>query len=150
MKKSLLVLLLLALSVLSGYLMSKATLVSRVGITFFYKEYNFLKVWWQGALAVFVILLIFILLQGYIQNKYAKQTARMVHLVAIPVALFGLFLTYSDFRHTLSHRLLGERFHLGAYLFWIGWIMISLFYVLQKEVVDTKGIATEQSQQTIQ
>jgi hypothetical protein len=28
---------------------------------------------------------------------------------------------------------LGERFHIGAYFFWIDWIIISLFYLTQKK-----------------
>lgn len=38
--------LLAALAALSGYLLSKASLVGKAGITLMYQEYKFLKVWW--------------------------------------------------------------------------------------------------------
>jgi hypothetical protein len=35
---------------------------------------------------------------------------------------------------------LGERFHLGGYLFWIGWILISAYYLSKKrEVANVKA-----------
>ncbi|HVG40305.1 MAG TPA: hypothetical protein VM888_01745, partial [Chitinophagaceae bacterium] len=52
-------------------------------------------------------------------------------LLALAVALIGLYLTYRDFRQSLSHRLMGERFHTGAYLFWLGWISIALFFLIR-------------------
>ena len=58
MKYYKLIFLLAILSTVSGYLLSKASLVGRIGINLFYKEYKFLKVWWQGALVVFIVLLI--------------------------------------------------------------------------------------------
>jgi hypothetical protein len=123
--------LLAGLSVLSGYLLSKATLIGRTGINLFYKEYQFLKTWWKGALAVFAGLLILFFLLGMAQRKLPRRKAVIVHAVTLVMAIVGLYFTYSDFRNTLSHRLLGERFHLGAYLFWIGWMLISLFYLVQ-------------------
>ena len=120
MKRYTLVLSLAILSALAGYLFSKASLVGRIGINVFYKEYRFLKVWWQGALLIFAVLLIFLWLQGLAQKKMQTSKARMLHLSAVLAALTGIFLTYNDFRHTTTHRLLGERFHLGGYLFWLG------------------------------
>ncbi len=134
-RTSFLLFLLAALSAISGYLLSKASLVGKVGISMFYKEYQFLKVWWQGALVVFGVLLLLFLLQGAIQKKAARGTANFIHIVCILLALVGLYFTYNDFRHDLSHRLLGERFHLGAYLFWVGWMMVSLFFLAQKKPV---------------
>src|SRR4051812_17579408 len=132
-----LVIFLAILSCISGYLMSKASWIGRVGMTFFYREYNFLKTWWQGALAVFGTLIILLIVQGIVQKNAARRTANVVHVVAIVLSLAGLYYTYSDFRHTLSHRLLKERFHLGVYLFWIGWLIISLFYLWNKRVGKT-------------
>jgi hypothetical protein len=51
---------------------------------------------------------------------------------ALVLALIGLYFTYQDFRHNTAHRWLGERFHLGGYLFWIGWMAISVFYLIKK------------------
>jgi hypothetical protein len=114
--------------VLIGFLLSKASLVGRTGINLFYKEYKFLKIWWQGAGVVLFIFLFLFFLQGFLEKRWEKNS-KPVHVIAILLAVAGLYFTYNDFRHTLTHRLLGERFHLGGYLFWIGWILISLFYL---------------------
>lgn len=124
---------LLLLAAINGYLLSKASLVGRVGISLFYRQYQFLKTWWQGGLVVFSVWMLLFFLQGLAQRRYAPQVAKWLHIGAIIVAIAGLFFTYQDFRHTLSHRLLGERFHLGGYLFWIGWIIISLFFVTRRK-----------------
>jgi hypothetical protein len=134
MRRSFFLFFLLAiLSVVSGYLLSKASLVGKAGISLFYREYQFLKVWWQGALVVFGVLLLLFLIQRAIQSKAARGTSNLVHVICILLALAGLYFTYNDFRHDLSHRLLGERFHLGAYLFWAGWVIVSLFLLSQKK-----------------
>ena len=125
--------LLSTLSLVSGYLLSKASLVGRTGINLFYKEYRFLKVWWQGATLVFVTLSVLFFAQGLVHQKASPVTARVVQVVLFVVAVAGLYLTYLDFTNTTTHRLLGERFHLGAYLFWISWMIISLYYLFGKK-----------------
>jgi len=44
--------------------------------------------------------------------------------------VLGLVITYYDFQHTYSHRLLKERFHLGFYLFWLGWMGTCVFFLV--------------------
>ncbi len=131
-RTSLLVISLLALSGIAGYVLSKASLVGRVGISLFYRQYKFLKVWWQGGLLIFAVWMLLFFLQGLVQRKLSAKTSTLIQMGAIVAALVGLYLTYQDFRHTLSHRWLGERFHLGGYLFWVGWIIISVFYLTEK------------------
>lgn len=128
-RSSFIILLLTGLAILSGFLLSKASLVGKTGISIFYRQYKFLKIWWQGALVVFIAWILLFILQGWIERKYPIRTSRLIHISAIILAAVGLFFTYQDFRNTLSHRLLGERFHIGAYLFWLGWMIISLFYL---------------------
>jgi hypothetical protein len=140
-RTSVLVLFLAALAALSGYFMSKASFIGRLGMTFVYKEYRFLKTWWKGALAVFAVWMILLIIQAIVEQKLSKQKAIVVHVIFILLALVGLYFTYSDFRHTTTHRWLKERFHIGAYLFWLGWIIISAFYIVQKR----KDILTEKS-----
>jgi len=130
---SILVLCLAALASLSGYLMSKASFIGRIGMTFVYKEYKFLKTWWKGALFVFVVWMIVLIVQTIIEKKLSKKTATIIHVIFILLALVGLYFTYSDFQHTTSHRWLKEKFHLGAYLFWMGWMIISVFCMVQKQ-----------------
>lgn len=124
------VLFLVILSVISGYLMSKASLVGKAGMSLFYTEYNFLKVWWKGAGLIFIALIVLFIIHGRVQQRAARRKARSFHFIAVIFAVTGLYFTYNDFRHSLSHHLLGERFHLGVYLFWIGWIIISILHLL--------------------
>lgn len=121
------------LSIVSGYLISQATWVSKIGMDLFYKQYTFTQVWWQAALAVFAVLMFFLLVQLFVQKRMAHSTARTVHFILLFAALTGLFFTYNDFHHKFTHHITGENFHLGFYLFWIGWMVISLFYIVQKK-----------------
>jgi len=136
-RKFLLIIFLALLSAISGYLMSKASWIGRVGITFFYKEYNLLKIWWQGATAVFIILMLLFLLHNVMQQKLSTIAARFFHILALIIAAIGFYYTMNDFTRNLSHRLLGRRFHFGFYLFWIGWILICLFFIFKKRKVTT-------------
>ncbi|HEU4901777.1 MAG TPA: cytochrome d ubiquinol oxidase subunit II [Flavisolibacter sp.] len=140
-RKSLLVLFLLVLSGVAGYVLSKASLVGRAGISLFYTQYKFLKTWWQGGLFVFAVWMLLFFLQGLAHRKLSPATSRLVHIAAILVAVAGLYFTYQDFRHTLSHRWLGERFHLGGYLFWLGWIVISVFYLTENKTMKERAIS---------
>src|ERR1051325_10477099 len=70
-------------------------------------------------------------LQGLVQRKLSPTTSKLIQIGAVLIALLCLYLTYQDFRHSTSHRWLGERFHLGGYLFWIGWIIISVFHLTE-------------------
>jgi hypothetical protein len=142
MKKTSFLLLLTGLAVLSGYLLSRATLIGRTGISLFYKEYTFLKTWWQGAGVILAVWLLLFWLQGLVQKRQKAATAKLVHMGAIVAAVIGLFITYQDFRNTLSYRLMGERFHLGAYLFWIGWMLVSLYYLTRRRARIDHGQQT--------
>lgn len=116
-------------SIISGYLMSKASIIGKAGMSLFYREYNFLKTWWKGASLMLAALVILYIIQGIVQRKYPPAKAKTIYIFNCVLSVIGLYFTYNDFRHTLSHRLLGERFHLGVYLFWLGWLGISFFYL---------------------
>ncbi len=118
---------LLALSVLAGWLLHRMSWIGRVGINLIHKEYKFLKVWWQAGGAVFLTLLLLYILQHFATRRLRRGGASLVNGTALLLAAGGLYLTYSDFHTDLSHSVLRERFHLGAYLLWIGWISISLY-----------------------
>ena len=133
-----LILFLVALSVMSGYLLSKPSLVGRVGISLFYTEYHFLKTWWKGAFVVLVVLMMVYAMQELLQRRLVKKSAGMLHTGMLVAGVIGMYSTYYDFRHTLSHRLLGERFHIGAYLFWIGWVIISGYFLLPAKLINSR------------
>jgi hypothetical protein len=67
-----------------------------------------------------------------VQRKASPARATFIQIGAVLAALLGLYFTYQDFRHTASHRWLGERFHLGGYLFWVGWIIISIYHLMDR------------------
>lgn len=114
-------------SILAGYLLSAISWVGRIGIGLFYHEYKFLKVWWKGALIVFVVWMIVWLVQSVLRKKLTSSAKNLLHSIFLMIAIAGLYFSFSDFRHTISHRWLGERFHLGVYLFWIVWIGITIY-----------------------
>lgn len=118
---------LLILSGVSGWLIHKMSLLGRIGISMMYKEYAFMKVWYKAGAAVFVTLLVLYMLQHTATRRLVRNRSNLVNGAALVLALGGLYMTYSDFHSDLSHRWLKERFHLGFYLFWIGWISISIY-----------------------
>lgn len=142
-----LIALLAALSILSGYLLSRMSFLARTAISLFKKKYyyySFMKLWWKGALFNFAILVFLLMLQAWLQSKLNKQKAFLMNLSCLVLAMIGLYFTYQDFRSDLSHRLAGERLHLGFYLFWIGWMCISIFMIWQNTLrnatsVDKRG-----------
>ena len=117
------------LSSVSGYLMSRASWLGRVGITFLHRELNFIKIWWQGAVAVLLVLLVLYLLLFIVRNFLSPSLARIASLILALAAIAGLYFTYIDFSNDFSHKLMGWRFHYGVYLFWIQWALVCLFFV---------------------
>ena len=124
---------LLVLSICCGILLSDISVVGKVGIKFFYKEYTFLKTWYKGASVVFIVLVLLFVIQLIVLRIAKRTTSHIINVACIIGALVGLYFTYYDFRHTTTHRWLGERFHLGGYLFWIGWMIVSIYMLLQKK-----------------
>lgn len=143
MKRAIFFLLFLAgLSSVSGFLLSKASWIGRVGITFFFQEYNFMKIWWQGAIAVYLALIILFTVHYYFHSKWGRIASVLLNLLLLGAAAGGAYVTYLDFTNDFSHHLLGWRFHTGVYLFWVAWAMICLFFMFKKKevVVDLNEI----------
>jgi hypothetical protein len=130
--------LLVALAIVVGWTLSKASLVGKVGIHFLHREYAFLNSWWKGALFVWGVWLVLETIQYRIWKRNRRNINLALQATFIFLAVLGLYYTYLDFR-TFSHGLLGDRFHIGGYLFWIGWGMISLFFIkLRKDEIASK------------
>ena len=128
---------LVPLAIITGWTLSKATIVGKVGIHFLHREYAFLNTWWKGALFVGGVWLILEIFQYQIWKRYRRNLNVVVQTSCIFLAILGLYFTYLDFR-TFSHGLLGERFHIGGYLFWIGWCIVSIFFInLRNDKIDT-------------
>ena len=129
----LLLFILLCLSILSGSLTAGMSFVGHFGISFFYKQFSFLKSWWQSALVCLGVILLVTLLLFFIDKALKGLTRKTVLILFFLLFLAGLYITYNDFRTDLTHRWLGERFHLGIYLYWIGCCISSLFFALTAE-----------------
>ena len=146
MKRTIPFLFLLAgLSAVSGFLMSNMSWIGRVGINLVHKEYKFLKVWWQGGAVVYAALLFLFFIQWLLQKSLPFALGKVVHVLLFFAAVYGLYFTYSDFSDDFTHRLLRDVFHVGAYLFWAGWMLISIFFISERRkkatVADSKGSA---------
>jgi hypothetical protein len=124
-------------TVLQVYLISKISLLGRIGISIAYREYKFLRSEWKMYLLLVAVQLLVI---GLFYRAYKTRTRRnyFISIGAVAtVALAGLWFTYNDFTHTFSHRLLKEPFHLGFYLFWIGLIASCVFFAAQPSMVSS-------------
>jgi len=119
---------LIPLAIIIGWTLSKATIVGKVGIHLLHREYVFLNSWWKGALLVWGVWLILEIIQYRIWKRNRRNINLAIQASFIFLAILGLYFTYLDFR-TFSHGLLGDRFHIGGYLFWTGWGIISIFFI---------------------
>ncbi|QTV06449.1 hypothetical protein [Faecalibacter bovis] len=131
--KIILVLLLAFLSLLSGILISKMSLLSKAGITFIYNEYSILKSWWKTGLIMFVIQIIIFFILSIIQKNTDKKVRYYgFPLIIIIIGTVGFYMTYFNFTET-SNRLMNNSFKIGFYLFWLTWIGNSLSFFLNKK-----------------
>ena len=126
----LLVLSQLLLCWLEAYLISKISLIGRVGIATIHKEYSILRSGWKTFLLLFGIQMVIITTLYTIRKKYPKKITTLAASVLLTLAFIGLLTTLEDFLHTYTHRLLKERFHLGFYIFWLSWIGSCLFFLI--------------------
>lgn len=120
------------LCIVEAYLISKISLLGKIGIAMFYKQYRFLRSGWKTFLLLFIIQLLLILLLDIVKKRLPAQKAMYTMAVFLILAVLGLWGTYYDFQYTFSHRLLKEKFHLGFYLFWLAWMGTCIYYLLQK------------------
>jgi len=135
-------LLLIFISVVCGYLFHKISWVGRLGINLAYKEYTIFKSWGQSSLAVFGVYVVLFMIHYFISKDKGRTRVAFINIVSMLIAIAGLYYTYNDFRTDFSHRVAGERFHLGFYLFWAGWIIINLHFIMYKpaaKVSDKKA-----------
>ncbi|MBN9484325.1 MAG: hypothetical protein BGO70_12580 [Bacteroidetes bacterium 43-93] len=121
-----------AFSIISGYMIHKMSWLAKVGIRWVYREYDIFKSWPKTSLMEFVVLMLLLAVHNAIFKYATVRNATISFIASVIIALFGLYYTYNDFRHELSHRLAGERFHIGFYLFWLGWIIIGLYSLARK------------------
>ncbi|AHF18080.1 hypothetical protein [Niabella soli] len=120
----------LIIAFLSGVLTSGISLVGRAGVNTFYTSYKFFKVWWQSGLVCLGAQLVVLGILFIADRKCSGVKRLSILLAFLLLFLAGLYLTYSNFRTDLAHRWLGERFHLGVYLYWLGFCAIALYFIV--------------------
>jgi len=140
-KRSPIVILIICQAILSGletWLISKISLIGRVGIATIHKEYRLLRSGWKTFLLLFGIQLAIILVLNAIQKRYTRKISTTASFGLLFAAVLGMLITFWDFMDTYTHRLLKERFHLGFYLFWIGWMCTCLYFLLHNSYKKTE------------
>lgn len=130
MKKILnLILLQVIISLVSGILLSKMSIIGKIGISVAYREYTILKTWWKAALLVLTIQLIIVAILFVTKRFFAYKTFTIVNLVLIIIGILGVFYTYIDFT-TTSHQYMNSKFHTGGYLVWVGWFISCMYFFI--------------------
>jgi hypothetical protein len=111
------------------YLISKISTIGKIGIATSYHEYHWLRVFWL-TYTIFTLFQLAVIATLYIMGRRAtKKLTNLVSTILLIAGGLGLVLTFQDFMHTYSHRLLKERFHLGFYIFWISWMGTCLYFL---------------------
>ncbi len=111
------------------YLISKISTIGKIGIATSYHQYHWLRVFWLTYAILTFFQLALILTLHIMTNRAAKKMTNLVSTILFVAGGLGLVLTFQDFMHTYSHRLLKERFHLGFYIFWISWMGTCLYFL---------------------
>ncbi len=111
------------------YLISKISTIGKIGIATTYHQYHWLRVFWLTYTILTVSQLALILTLYIMGKRSTKKMTNLVSTILLVAGGLGLVLTFQDFMHTYSHRLLKERFHLGFYIFWISWIGTCAFFL---------------------
>ncbi len=135
MKRNYLVLIfiLIGIALLSGKLTTGMSIIGDWGIGLFYHQLSFLKNWWQSTLVCLGAFLIIGIVLFVIDRMLDGIKRKLVLLLFFLLFIIGLYLTFLNFRTDITHRWMGERFHMGIYLYWIGAGIISLFFGLTEK-----------------
>lgn len=111
-------------SLLSGFLISKISLLGKVAVSTFYTQFSFLKSWWK----VFLLLFVFQLFIIFLLKFFGKKSKKIIYVIT-GMGIFGFLYCLYDFNFSIFS-ILKTRFHLGFYLFFASWIF-SCFYFLK-------------------
>ena len=115
------------ISLVAGILLSKMSLVSRIGVSSVYTEYAFMKHWYKGFAVVFIVQLLLIAILWAVKRTTTYKNFSLVNLIFVIIGLIGLLYTFYDFTST-SHQYMNSQFHTGGYLFWAGWFVTCIFF----------------------
>jgi hypothetical protein len=111
------------------YLISKISTIGKIGIATTYHQYHWLRVFWLTYTILTGFQLALILTLYIMGNRSTRKMTNLISTIFLVAGGLGLVLTFQDFMHTYSHRLLKERFHLGFYIFWISWMATCAYFL---------------------
>lgn len=117
------------LSTISGILISQMSLVGKVSIFFFHKDYGLLKIWWQTALLAFSIHLVIVIILWLNRRLLPYWISFFMIFMILLIGALGCYWTYIDLT-TTNHRYLRHNFQIGAYLFWAGWAINCIYFMI--------------------
>lgn len=135
-----LILIQVIVSLVSGILLSKMSIIGKIGVSTVYTEYSFMKQWYKGFAAVLLIQLLLIAILWIVKRLTTYKNFSLVNLIFIILGLIGLLYTFYDFTST-SHKYMNSQFHAGGYLFWAGWFITCLYFFFAR--VKPKPIQVE-------
>jgi len=118
------------LCLVETYLVSKISFIGKVGIATVHREYSLLRSGWKTFLLLFSIQVVIIITLSIIEKRSPKKIAAIITAALLLLGIIGLYITFQDFLHTYTHRLLKERFHTAFYLFWLSWIGTCLYFIV--------------------
>jgi hypothetical protein len=130
------------LSTIAGILLSKMSLVGKVGIFFLYKDYALLKVWWKAALVIFALQLLFILVFWMMKSLFGRSST-LILLLFLGIGALGAYITYQEFTST-SYRLMKSTFHLGGYLIWVGYAISCIYFMWSRQKKKVEALPSEE------
>lgn len=130
------------ISLVAGILLSKMSIVGRIGVSTVYTEYGFLKHWYKGFAAVFALQLLIIAILWVVKRITTYKNFSLVNLIFVIIGLIGLLYTFYDFTST-SHKYMNSQFHTGGYLFWAGWFITCLFFFFARVKPKPDSIHTD-------
>nr|WP_314603077.1 hypothetical protein [uncultured Capnocytophaga sp.] len=123
-------------SVISGILITQMSLLGRIGIHTMYRQFMVFRSWWKTALLLFVIQCLLIGVLWLIRKYSSGKAVKKISGLCLLIGIVGFGLTYWDFTTTM-HKVMKARFHFGFYLFWIGWGVTCLYFILQKRATSS-------------
>ena len=133
----------LLLSAISALLLAQMSWMGKLGISLFNKNYAFLKSPFQSGAYIFATQLILILILHIIYRTFNKGIRQWICFAIFILGVIGLVYTIYDFNQEFSHKILKTKFHFGAYLIWIGYMLTATYYFLlphRKQSVDIEAV----------
>jgi len=77
------------ISLVAGILLSKMSLIGRIGVSTVYTEYGFMKHWYKGFAVVFIVQLLLIAILWAVKRTTTYKNFSLVNLIFVIIGLIG-------------------------------------------------------------